>query len=279
MFCRGCHYDIRGSEIPRCPECGRDFVPADETTFLAELPTLRSISRTAWAAIRSWAMRNRVWIVLCVALPWILAILNFIPSQPTHGPSPRILSYIHLKAVMTTWLIGRNDRPAWTAFDKQAARREMRGSLSGWTELDMARSRSRLAYRLRALSPAAFATAIVAGSIAILWRRRVRRISIALAILALLMLMPSYNADVVSRMLYPGTHAFLDDYVYVTDVDFDSPNKGTIIAAYDWRTFKGQQRRIIGFADGHVEATDHEQARPLFEAQGIPYPSPNLIPE
>lgn len=180
---------------------------------------------------------------------------------------------------MTTWLIARHDRMPWTDFDKNAARGEMRRSLSGWTELDQARSRSRLAYRLRALSPAAFATAIVAGATAVLWRRRVRRISIALAILALLMLVPSYNADVVSRMVYPGTYAFLDDYVYITGVDFDSPSQGTTIAAYDWRTFSGQQRRIIGFADGHVGLIDHEQAKPLFEAQGIPYPSLNVIPE
>src|ERR1035441_3994288 len=35
MFCRGCGYALIGLPGHRCPECGRDFDPANPRTFLA----------------------------------------------------------------------------------------------------------------------------------------------------------------------------------------------------------------------------------------------------
>ena len=39
IYCRQCGYDLRGQgDSHRCPECGRDFDPADGNTFLARPP-------------------------------------------------------------------------------------------------------------------------------------------------------------------------------------------------------------------------------------------------
>lgn len=38
MFCRKCHYDLRGHSTHRCSECGDAFNPTDPKTFLLELP-------------------------------------------------------------------------------------------------------------------------------------------------------------------------------------------------------------------------------------------------
>ena len=32
-YCRGCGYNLRGLTVPRCPECGRPFDPADPHTY------------------------------------------------------------------------------------------------------------------------------------------------------------------------------------------------------------------------------------------------------
>lgn len=41
-FCIDCRYDLRGLQKHRCPECGRDFDPADGTTFLRDPDERRS---------------------------------------------------------------------------------------------------------------------------------------------------------------------------------------------------------------------------------------------
>lgn len=39
IYCRKCGYDLRGQAAAhRCPECGREFDPADFTTFFAQPP-------------------------------------------------------------------------------------------------------------------------------------------------------------------------------------------------------------------------------------------------
>jgi hypothetical protein len=42
MRCLSCNYDLIGLAAQRCPECGRDFDPADEKTFVsrATIPSL-----------------------------------------------------------------------------------------------------------------------------------------------------------------------------------------------------------------------------------------------
>jgi hypothetical protein len=64
--CLGCHYDLRGLHEPHCPECGREFDPADNETMA--LPGQSAVTRApfvlalvvlyAWpllAAVMLWA--------------------------------------------------------------------------------------------------------------------------------------------------------------------------------------------------------------------------------
>ncbi|MFI5378752.1 MAG: hypothetical protein ACHRHE_05620 [Tepidisphaerales bacterium] len=60
IYCRKCGYDLRAQAGPyRCPECGRNFDPADRKTFLARPPR-----GAAWR----WAKRG----VLLLLLPGVL---------------------------------------------------------------------------------------------------------------------------------------------------------------------------------------------------------------
>jgi hypothetical protein len=52
MFCRKCHYDLRGlGRGTRCPECGTEYHPDDPTTFLSSWrppPAGERMGRYVW---------------------------------------------------------------------------------------------------------------------------------------------------------------------------------------------------------------------------------------
>ena len=91
--------------------------------------------------------------------------------------------------------------------------------------------------------------------------------------LGLLMLVGliSLAARQLGALFVPGTHAYLDDYVYLSNVDLLHPTGK--IAAYDLPSSQQGRWHVVAFDDGHVEILGYDQASPLFEQQGIPYPS------
>lgn len=55
FFCRGCRYSLTGLETNVCPECGREFDPKDEATFLLSATLLEKATTVfAWAATFLW---------------------------------------------------------------------------------------------------------------------------------------------------------------------------------------------------------------------------------
>lgn len=58
-LCLDCNYPLQGLPAPRCPECGRGFDPADETTFNPG----RSVPRSA-----AWAVGPISWPVYLIAM-------------------------------------------------------------------------------------------------------------------------------------------------------------------------------------------------------------------
>jgi len=272
MYCRQCHYDLRSLTINRCPECGEAFDPTISDTFYQEFPSVGWHLRTALRSFRESCIRNRGQIVFILLLLWGLGILGLLPAflGTNHNLG---LRRSNLTGIMTTWAIQLNE-PARTslAFDKDAARLDMQPSFSSWTEQKQITRRGRIENQAR-MAPFLFAP--LAGLlliISLLWRGRVRRIVRVLVVLCLLTSLTAIAPKWISEMLVPGTYNFLDDYVCLENVDLRHP-KGDI-AAYAWRTFIGEGRRMIAFDDGHIEAVEHDRARQLFEQQGIPYPSP-----
>ena len=58
MYCRKCHYSLRGLENPSCPECGHPYDPDDPGTYDAE-PTTRlrqGLRLFALALVLGWAI-------------------------------------------------------------------------------------------------------------------------------------------------------------------------------------------------------------------------------
>ena len=62
-YCRGCGYNLRGLTVPRCPECGRPFDPADPHTYRKH-PIRRWVRPVTRAAIFVFT------IVLLLAATW-----------------------------------------------------------------------------------------------------------------------------------------------------------------------------------------------------------------
>ncbi len=273
MYCRQCHYDLQGLTANRCPECGRIFVAIDESTFYPEFPSigwqLRQAPRRFWQG----CLNNRIQVVIYFLIFWGIATV-IAPSPSSWSGDPKLLSVVNLKMIMTQWHIQRNKPNAQLAFDKNAARRDMQPSISPWVDRTAVKLRN-LIFRWSRVIPFWCPMVILLFLIASFWRGRIRRTALILGVTWLLTSVALLNPRVLSKLILPQTHSFLEDYVYLDTVDIEAPAfGGETIAAYDQQSFIGMQRRIIGFADGHVQSLWDERAKPLFEKQGLPYPQP-----
>lgn len=206
----------------------------------------------------------------------LLSLAGLRSSVPSMTGSTRLsnLAGSNLKLIMITWMIQQSEHPQLTAFDMEAAKRDMEPSFSIWTESRAAYQRAMIFYLLR-YAPA-FVVAIMTYLlvIAMLVGGRTRRRIVYLEVALLFVLLASLSPSKSASRLCPGTFAFLNDSVRFLNVQLNmrNPQRGQRIAAYDSQSFRVPGRRLIGFADGHVKWMWDEHARPLFESQGIPYP-------
>ena len=162
-------------------------------------------------------------------------------------------------------------------FDVDAVRRSMSPSFSPWSEGRAAYCK-KLMTRLLTFGPYfVIPTIVYVLAVAILIGRRARWGAFILTVTLSLVLCCSVYPHRLAGWLFPGSHAFLDDYVYLPGAYTTEANSapGETIVAYDVNSFRGTDRRIIGFADGHVMSFSDERAKPIFQAQGIPYPKPD----
>ena len=269
MFCRCCYYDLRGQHTPRCPECGTAFAFDDPRSFLSEKPG--SLARILLCLRRG----RRVLVAgLSILLLVTYGVAGFTLPSLGYSVHPTVLAAANLKATITTWMIQQYERPQQMVFDVNAARQDMAPNFSPWSE-GRAAQRRELVSRLLTVAPYFVVPAMIyLLAVGILVGRQARRGILALVVaLSFLLYCSVYPRD-VAAWLCPGTHAFLDDYVYLLGVDFTDGNsaRGRTIVAYDAHTFRRRGRRIIGFADGHVTSLSDESAKALFQAQGVPYP-------
>ncbi|HBS28528.1 MAG TPA: hypothetical protein DEB06_03535 [Phycisphaerales bacterium] len=90
-WCLGCAYDLRGVHGPvgLCPECGREFVPSNESTF-AHGPRVRDESPT-----RRWLRRHGV--VVLVLLGGVSLWVNGLLPMPVRGQSGRLWQWVGVR--------------------------------------------------------------------------------------------------------------------------------------------------------------------------------------
>lgn len=98
MHCKACHYSLkdlisRGGDH-RCPECGREFDPADPGTFDARVPWARFpawliaiVGLAALFWLGYWLKVGFEWLLLLCAVN--LAIMVWMILDRLHHPKPR----------------------------------------------------------------------------------------------------------------------------------------------------------------------------------------------
>ncbi len=270
MYCRECHYDLRGQDVPRCPECGTAFAFDDPSSYLRRVP--------GFLGRRVQGIRRRRWFLLVVLTA---ALLCGYAEAYSHMPSlrnarhERLLSAQTLKWIMAVWMNYQREHPRQHEFDADVIGRAVGTRPSPWSEPTEARRRATLAYVLE--FGGVFVIPILAYLIAVgvLFRWRMRRIGFAALLVAALVILGCRYANETAVWLYPGTHAYLKDYVFISGVNLarSNPQRGMTIAAYDIHIPRKHARLTIAYGDGHV---NHlwwdDRAKPLFEAQGIPFP-------
>ncbi len=272
MFCCFCYHDLRGQQVPRCPECGTAFAFGDPSSFLRKYPG-------RFARMLFWLRRRRR--VLLATLTILLLVHYAVGgSQMQRFPqslypfSQRYLASTNLKGILTIWMIQANDDPQQTKFDIDAARQVMGRRISPWSEVQVAKLKRLMIFAPFFVVPTMAYLVVV---VFLVGNRRRRQSFVLLAILASVLFCLGYGCSMHIRemaMWCRGSYAFLDDYVYLSWVDYTCPlskAKRTIVA-YDVHSFRRAGRQLIGFADGHVEWLSDNRAKLLFQAQGVPYP-------
>lgn len=81
-LCTRCHYDLRDLPAGPCPECGRDFDPADERTYITG-PDARAARWLNRACLTVTMLPLFCWLMMQVT--WLLAMLSL-----GHRPRPSI---------------------------------------------------------------------------------------------------------------------------------------------------------------------------------------------
>lgn len=273
MYCRHCHYDLRALTTNRCPECGKAFDPNNPDSYYPHYPSFNWRARTALDSI-SW--RGAVFALFCVC--WYGIFLLPAIDEPRSIPAPvrreQRMSQPLLTAIMATWIDQQKAKsPSSTlAFDKQAASKTLWRGVSPWTDGALRQRRAKIQGWLEAGQIFAVLFVLPLALAAILRPGKVRRLTAVPLGLLLFVGLVSLAARQLSTLFVPGTHAYLDDYVYLSNVDLLHPTGK--IAAYDLPSSRQGRLHVVAFDDGRVEIlVDENRARQLFEQQGIPYPS------
>lgn len=274
MYCRACYYDLRGQVALRCPECGRGFDPDDPGSFLYRPGRLRGL----WNEIKEC----RTAFAIMLTCGWVLCMLFVLPelSARRHHGHGRGSVVGHLRTIIIQRMIWQRYDPKRRNYDRQAAVRVLPLSFSAYTEQTKIKCRKYLS-RAKAVAPYYLVpTAIYALLLIPLVQRRWRWIALGLLVTCVVLVPASRNVFKIADALLPEglslkpTHAYLDDYVHIYNVDIVRGNikPSRTIAAYALPSFEGDQLRIIAFSDSHVEQLQDDEAMPLFEAQGLEYP-------
>ena len=274
MYCRGCYYDLRGQETPRCPECGRAFDPGDPGSFLDHPGRWHRI----WIGLK----KARIPCAILLTSVWAIWMLSGTLQRDLRRCVDEVRPHLdYPQMIIIQRMLWQQQDPTIRDFDRVAAVRDLPPRVSAHTLRARMERRQRLAWIKRNVAIYAVPTAVCAPLLIPLVRRRLRWLALGVSALCCALIPASCMISEISDALLPEgpaptpSHAYLDDYVHIVGIEFTSmeDNTNTTIAAYDIRSFEGDGLRIVAFANGHVRSLGDDEARPLFEAQGLEYPT------
>jgi len=73
MYCTGCEYNLHGLSSRRCPECGQEFDPSDESTYRRELKRPPRWILVAGILVGGFLAFYPVFYMVMIHLTWVVA--------------------------------------------------------------------------------------------------------------------------------------------------------------------------------------------------------------
>ncbi len=247
MYCRSCHYDLRGQLDPRCPECGGRFSFDDAETYLGNLPTWRSYLRDSLGSSGRWTLRlllGFLGIASVIAIPslticWEPAGLFFLSDR-------------NLQLVSAEWARQCRGLPIICRFDVVDARRHMSPSFSASLERNDYGRRASYVRKLTERPYSFFLPCLFGLLLAFTFRNRIRSwLALAAVGTFAVVLCGSCMARPLGNLKFPGSYVFLDDYVYLEppNVLMCSSREDSSVIAFERNPFHSRGP-VVAFANG-----------------------------
>jgi hypothetical protein len=225
VYCRSCHYDLRGQVIPRCPECNRPFEFDSPDTYIPEFLTVRERGRHIARSTGLQLLR----LVLI-----LLMIGNFfaVPRLTHCGSYATPFMYRNLTDIVTEWQLQCGSEVVNCKFDPKLAQANMRPHLS--PQSDRVQLSKRLDWEHKISEDVVFVglAAFFCFLLALTFQARIRIFLVLVAVFSFMgaCTAGSYSHELVVRR-YPGSYAFLSEFEYLElPTCGDSDPNHTIIA-------------------------------------------------
>jgi len=263
MYCRNCHYDLRGQENLRCPECGTRFDNEDAATFLDVLPK----PVTVWDLLRS----GRV--VIAVILGIAVLSLWMPNRRPRHTMAPRLPQLLFRRCIgklTIAWRDQQQKQAMAIDFDRAAVIKSLKPSYDGKDQYERGMYGQRN-FR-RTMSGIVIVVVPVAGYVLILlwlWRSRLRKPFVIALTVSTISLAASHWSGDIYRFFYPPSYSYVDDYVFVKGVNLLNPSPPTSIIGYERVPWRSDDPRMIIFGDFRLEYLYDDEFAPILEALGL----------
>lgn len=210
MFCRSCHYDLRGQIDPRCPECSQPFSFDSQGTYLPELCTAGQRARAVLETTGLFLLRL-ILILLMIAslsLPRMEGCRGF----PTIG-----ITLGNLQAIMTEWTRQCGGHRIDCLFDKELARTHLPPRVSPVGDLADMHGRRACEEKIRDRAGGLIGSGFFGWLLALTYRNASRKFLLWMA--AIIFVLGASSCALSTRIAewrHPGSHAYLDEYYYLT---------------------------------------------------------------
>ncbi len=217
MYCRNCHYDLRGQVEPRCSECGFWFDPRDQSTYFSRVPTgLQTVFRTE-------GVKTFLKLFSIAALYGVLVLLLSpgIFSSRCGPLSGRELSRSLLHSIVQAHLVTSHTNPEDGTLTIDAIRQNLAPSWYSrsieptyvWANHWSPRVGDIFMWSVLGIGP-------VLGII-VLTRRWLRKLAMAIALLCALLAASSFlGSYVIGGYRRTSSYAYVNDYVLVPGIDW-----------------------------------------------------------
>lgn len=266
MYCRCCHYDLRGQDVARCSECGRDFDPTDPATFLEELPAWYDLL----ARLDPESTRRTFCVLISVVctIVWLLSISA--DGQVRRCWHPSQGDFNNLEHIVKVWK-GESQAgrfPPDSTPDQQASLFERRFSPFQQRD-DIFEQRAWVRWAHSEVGWPASLILVNSFLLIPLTRDRARKAACCCATLATIVLVLSILAEPISRNWWRGDRAYLSDYDYLPNQEWTSDQNTLRLAAWPRPPLRRQHRyTLVGAcSDGTVRELDHETFHALLSAE------------